>query len=268
MSGHLTQVLNNVTAMINQSSSLTGLPPEAQVILTKSVVLGKDVVIDVKQMQGTILPFTVQATAQLNTALDYVTGEKDLAQVGLILQQVHLEALKMQAEAGKTSGQVSTAVGAITDFPNQLTPISKKLHDENVALSVQLEAAQKEESSTKKNYYYLLALGPLGLPGLAVALVLYSKWSNEVNALKAKQSAISASMDNLTIMTTAVGQLSVEITNLSSGLLRVKTAVEIVIGDLKTIVDDVDKRDIDRVVIEMRIRAALVQVNTLAIDTS
>jgi len=268
MTGHLTQVLNNVTEIINQSKTLTGLPPDAQEILNTAVSISRGIVTEVKGLQGTVLPFTEKATQQLNIALDIVTGTRPLDEVKSVLVDVHGEAVIVQGASTKASENVKESIAKLQGLPDKLAPIIKRLNDEKITLSTQLEAAKKEESATKDNYYYLLMLGPFGLVGLAAALALYSHWSGRVNELQAKESELTRSIANLTAMITSTQTLGTEIGNLSSVMLQVSNAVDIVTTGLQTIIEDVNQPNAQRGMIELRIRAALLQVKTLAVDVS
>ncbi|MCP4425496.1 MAG: hypothetical protein GY803_13465 [Chloroflexi bacterium] len=268
MGGLLSQALANTVSAEQQIKALSGLPADAQQVQTDSANLINTIVPEIQQLQTTVSAFAQQAQAKLKEAEDQVSGNTPLAIVKATMVAVQNDASNLKSTVDSVTSNITASANQVFGYSNQLTTIESQLNSQKATLQGQLNTARDEETAAKKKYYYLLALGPFGLIGLAVALGLYTKWTNDVNDLESKQSALSAQISQLSMLVAATKQLGADFNDLSTKISSVKNTVNFLAGDIGSIISDVDESDTSRTIIEVHIKAAAQEVTTLSVDAS
>ncbi len=268
MNGLLTQAVANLVAVESQISSLNGLPPAAQQIQTNSSAVIAPLVVQVQGLQQAMARFTQTALPQLNAIHQSISsGTGTLPTVTAAVATVLGEANTLQSTVTAASTQINAASTQVLGYFDQLAAIEATLTTQMTALQGQLGDAQSEEDAAQKRYYYLLALGPFGLIGLAVALGLYLKWKSDVNGYESQISSLNASINSLNAMKGACQQLGGDFQVVMSKISGVDNAVDFLASELLSINSDLQSGS-SLPVIGIMVTAAITEVTTLGIDAS
>ena len=174
---------------------------------------------------------------------------------------------QLQSSVNQLATEVNSASQQLFGYFNQLSAIESQISNQMAGLQGQLGNAEGEEEAAKKRYYYLLALGPFGLAGLAVALGLYLKWRSDVNGYQNQINSLNGQIGSLSAMNAATRTLGQGFQGLVSKLSGVKNSVDFLATEVLAIDDDLNENDAP-FVIGLKVRAAITEVNTLGIDFS
>ncbi|MEH0019220.1 MAG: hypothetical protein V6Z89_06180 [Desulfobacter sp.] len=267
MSGLLTQALENLTAEQNHIKGLTGLPPDAAQIQTDAVNLVNRIVPQVKTLQSNVSAFTAKALPQLNEANQALENKTPLDQIKSMVLPVKSMAQELQSSVADSTGTFTSAMQEVNGYPNRLAGVVNELNQQKTELQGKLNNARSEESATKKKYYYLIALGPFGLIGLAAALALWQTWKSKVSDLESEQSRLSAQISTLNSFVAAINQIQSDFTDLVNKINNVKNSLDILAGDISNTITDLEDSSHSSVA-QVYISAAIAEVNTLAKDAA
>ena len=267
MSGLLTQALDNLVAEEAHIKSLAGLPDGATQIQAESVDLVNRIIPEVKTLQSNVSAFTSKALPQLNDAYKSLEDKKPLEEVKSMVLPVQSMARELQSSVSATAGKLTASMQEVNGYPNRLAAVVNDLNRQKTELEGKLNNARSEEAATKKKYYYLIALGPFGLVGLAAALALWGTWQSKVNDLESEQSRLSAQISRLNSFVAAIKQIQTDFTDLVNKITNVKNAVDILAGDISNTIKDLEGSSHSAAALAY-ISAAIAEVNTLVTDAS
>jgi hypothetical protein len=267
MSGFLSQAIANMVAAEQQVRSLSGLPPEAQKIQRESVAVISPTVSHIQTMQKAVSSFVEVATPQLNNIKAMVGGNLPIPIIKVEMANVQKEAGALKSTVDGIAGQVNAASSQVLSYFGQLATIESGLTTRMTTLQGQLGDARGEEEATRKKYYWLIALGPFGLIGLAVALGLYLKWKSEVNGYESQISALNTQIRLFTAMKSACHAMESDFQGVVTKISGVENSVGFLTGDLLSISSDLDSGS-TLTVIDIMVTAAITEVTTLGIDAS
>jgi hypothetical protein len=218
-------------------------------------------------MQKAVSSFVQIAIPQLNTIETMVWGNQPLPQIKAAMANVQNEATALRSSVDGTSGQINTASSQVLGYFGQLATTESGLTAQMRTLQGHLGDAQGEEDAAQKRYYYLLALGPFGLPGLAVALGLYFKWKSDVNGYESQISSLNAQINLFNAMKEACRLMGLDFQGVVTKLAGVRISVDILASDILTIESDLDSGSA-LPVIGIMVKAAITEVTTLGVDAS
>jgi hypothetical protein len=267
MMGYLSQAVANLLATEQQIRSMSGLPAAAQAVQSASATLVGNLVPDIRSTQGKGTGFVATALPQLNEIETMLSNNANLPQIKAQMAVVMQEVLPLQSAVHQLVTEVSSASQTLFGYFNQLASIEAQINDQMTSLQGQLGNAQGELDAAKKRYYYLLALGPFGLIGLAVALGLYLKWRNDVNGYENQINQLNGQIASLSAMNAASHALGQGFQGLVAKLSGVKNSVDFLASEVLAIDSELNANDAP-IVIAIKVRAAITEVNTLGIDLS
>jgi hypothetical protein len=267
MSGYLSQALANLAAAERQITNLLGLPPAARPIQADSSAVIGPMITQVQTLQKTVADFVRIATSQLNGAETLIAGNQPLAAIKAAMATVRGEADTLKSKVDGLSSQISAASSRILGYFNQLATVESALASEMGILRGQLGTAQGEESAAKSKYYWLIALGPFGLIGLAVALGLYLKWQSDVNGYESQIAALNGQISALVAMKSTCQQLGTDFQGVVTKISGIRNSGDFLASDILTINTDLDAGSALSV-IGIMVKAAITQVTTLGVDAS
>lgn len=267
MSGYLSQTVANLVAAEKQISALSGLPTAAQKIQAESAATISPAISQIQAMQKTVTGFVQQSTSELNKIETMVSGNQPLPTIKAAMVNVQNEASVLQSNVNGATTQIKTTSSKVLGYFGQLTTIESDLTAQMTTLQGQLGNAQSEEDAAKKRYYYLLALGPFGLAGLAVALGLYLKWKSDVNDYESEVSSLNKQINLFKTMKSACQLLGTDFQMVVTKITGVKNSVDFLVSDILTIESDLDSGSA-LPIIEIKIKAAITEVTTLGVDAS
>ena len=266
--GLLTQALTNATDAEKQIGALSGLPDAAQSVQRDSAAVIGRTVPDVQRLQAAVNAFGAKASSQLADALGVLGRSDAIAALKPIVTQMQSEATTLQTTVTAVTQGIAGSSQQVFGYQTQLATIASQLGNQASQLQGQLNNARDEEDAAHKRYLYLLALGPFGLVGLAVALGLYLKWKSDADGYARDASALSAQITRLNMMIAAIQQLGGDFRDLSNKIQAVKNSVGFLAGDIQEILDDVGKGGTSITALKVYLTAAQSEVTTLRADAS
>jgi len=268
MAGRLSQTLENLNMSEQHLLAIPNLPSEVDDIKKETSALVKNTIAEVKQVQALVPKFAEEAQTLLDRALKAVEQSESASGAAVVLSDLDNQAKSLQDEVAKLSSKLRANHESFTAFSARNAQISADLNRQKTELAGKLEAAKNQKAAAQKKYYYLLALGPFGLAGLATALGLYLDWSSKVNDIEAEQNRLHAKIVRIESMEAAMNQLKSDVEVLSTSLLSVKNSVDMVCADIQTIKDDIHNSDVPSSVLTVHINAAKTQVDVLKMDAA
>jgi hypothetical protein len=140
-------------------------------------------------------------------------------------KQPHLEIYQTEINAGLTTA-IDTVSSEVLGYLGQLAPIENTLSSQATTLNGQLLTAKAEEEAKKKDYYWLIALGPFGLIGLAIALPIYFKLKAEVDNYETQIGTLNAQISHLNAMRSACQFMGGEMQDLVTKVSGLKNAID------------------------------------------
>lgn len=267
MNGYLSQAIANLQATEKQISNLSGLPSAAQKIQAESVTVISSTLSTVQATQHTILSFVKKSVPELNEIDAMLANNQPLPSILAAIENVKNETITLQSDVDETTNQIKTASVQILSYFNRLATIESDLTTQMFKLQSQRDYAKDKEEATKKKYYYLLALGPFGLIGLATALGLYLKWKSDVNDYESQINALNNQISALKTMQAASQLLGSDFRGVMEKISGVKNAVDFLSSDILIIESNLNENSIF-LIIEIKIKAAITEVQTLGVDAS
>ncbi|MEH2305152.1 hypothetical protein [Nostoc sp.] len=267
MSGFLSQVVANLVAAEQQIKSLSGLPAAAQQIQTNSSAIILPMVSQIQTMQQAGSGFVQTAIAQLNEIETMVLNNQVLPEIEAKMATVLSQASTLKSTVDEVFVRINSVSSQVLGYFNQLAVIESDLTSQMTALQGQLGNAQSEEEAAKKKYYYLIALGPFGLIGLAVALGLYLKWQSDVNDYESQISSLNSQINSFNAMKSACQLMVSDFQGLVTKISGVRNSVDFLVSDILTINSDLDTGT-TLLVIGIMVKAAITEVTTLGVDAS
>jgi hypothetical protein len=267
MSGVLSQALANLASAEEQIRALGDLPPAAHAVQADALVAIDAVAPTTTALQAAVGGFARDAVLKLAAV------QASLA-AGAPLPSVKAELLAVQKEAAVLKQTVDNAIGAVTGTGASVSKcsatmaaIEADLNRDAVSLQAQLTTTRRDEAAAKQKYYYLVALGSLGLVGLAAASALYVRTNADLNRLQSKAGMLSHQLSRVRMMRGAADQLGSDFQSVVAKVSCVQSAVGFVGGELGNVITDVDGTE-DRVATTIAVQAAITEVSTLATDAS
>ena len=267
MSNSLSTAVENLVAAEQQINSISGLPPAAQQIKTDSSGIISSLVPVIQTMQTEIGGFVQTAIPELNEIETMASEKSPLPDIEAKIATVVGETNTLKPLVQEATDKINSAMSQVLGYFNQLAGIESDLTSQMTTLQGKLGNAKGEEEATKKRYYYLLALGPFGLIGLAVALGLYLKWKSDVNDYESQISSLNTQINSLKAMKSASQLMGSDFQLVVTKISGVKNSVDFVANDVLKISSDLDSGTA-LLIIDIMVKAAITEVTTLGIDAS
>ena len=268
MSGFLSQAVANLTLAEQQFAGISGLPSAAQSIEASLKASIAPVVMSIGTTQQAGTTFAKNAQARLNSiATALSVSNPDVAAVVAQMTSLREATSQFQSSANELAGQVTSMSSTVDGYFNQINSIEQAQSASITALQSNLGNAQSEEEVARKKYYYLLALGPFGLPGLAVALALYRHWQSEVNNYQSQISVLKAQIASLTASQATCQLMATDLKSVVVGVSDVRNTVNLLVSDVLAISSDLNLGD-SLTVLRIAVQTAATEVGTLLTDIS
>jgi DNA repair exonuclease SbcCD ATPase subunit len=267
MSGLLTQAIVNLTAAEQQIAAVGGLPSAAQQIQAESPSIIDPAIQQIGQMQRQIGAFVQSSTAALNDIRTGVSQNEPQATIQPEIAQVQAQAGALQTSVNQVYAQLADASTRVLAVFNQLATIESDLTSQITGLQGQLGNAQNEAAAARSKYYYLLALGPFGLIGLAAALALYEELQSQVSGYENQIAQLNGQINALNVMKSGCQALATGFQAVVTRASSVKNTVSFVADDILTIGSDLQSGAASSV-LNVVVTAALTEIGTLASDAS
>lgn len=267
MSGQFTQALANLSSEEAHITGLSGLPSAARSIQAGSKQIIQSTLTTLTDAQTKAKSFAASALSDLDDAVSMLNGDSPLDAIADKLNGMAANAKALVNTFDRASQVTTHSANEIAGFQNQLAAIESGLNSQKAQLVAEQNEARDKAEAAKKKRWYWLALGPFGIAGAAAALALFIKESNEASDLESKANALNAEIGRQVSLVNASKQLGTDFVTLSSKVLLVKNAADIVQSDISEILSDVNEKGA-RLALTLHIKAAITEVNTLEQDVA
>ena len=267
MTGPLTNSLTNARNSLAQVTAIQNLPPQAAQVQQVVASSLNPLFSAVPTFQNNLIAYlTPQQSALENIATELSQGATSQS-VAPILSDIAHNMLAFQSQANSLLTSATAATSQLTASFTTLSNVEGTLQGQISALQAQIGSAQGELDAARKRYYYLLALGPFGLVGLAVALALYLKWKGNVSDLQNQISSLNAQIQPIQNMISSCQSLATVESQLLQSITSLKNAIDAVGSDFSEILTDLQSNT-NPIVLELTVRAAHSTVTILISDAS
>ncbi len=267
MTGLMSQALANVKATEDTITALSGLPAAAESIVQQSSDLIGSVAKGIEHLQtdaGVLVPRIEDALSQAETALQQ---GKPLGEVKVLIDAANTEARGLETTANDVSDLLGKARNSIAAYSNDLAGIENQIGKEIAALNGELGNLKSKRDAAKKKYYWLIALGPFGVAGLAAALALYLKFKHDVDHLQGEINGKQKQVDKQKALVTAVKSLNGDFDTLVDKVSGIKNAVGFLSDDIGRVISDLEHEG-NRTIIELFVKAAQTEAKEVAADVA
>lgn len=153
------------------------------------------------------------------------------------------------------------------------SPIFAALHDRLDKYScemTELDSKMSEARQMRKKYndekFYFLALGVLGLPGLATAIGLLVTWEEKAKKYEARLNELSHILFGIKQCKNILTTMQSECLNIMNQLSEICNAQNLLLGDIQKIKEDIDH--VDSAILSLYLCTASGMLDTLKIDAS
>lgn len=265
--GLLTQAIVNLQGMSQHLAALGGLPDNARGIETSIVNLLQGEIPKVKNVQSTVQGFvsaSLPGLQQAKTDLDNGTNQEGVAAA---ITQVSTSALTQKQTIDALNADINRTKASIVELlTHSLAPIEGQLNAQSITLTTQLQSAQQEADEIHSKELYFLALGVLGLIGLAAAGIAMAVQQSKVNGLLAQVSDLRAQVANLGMLKQSVNLVITDLGDVINQVSNVNNAVAFVAGDTAQIINDLKNADGSRT--KIYLLTTIGQLQTLGNDAA
>lgn len=268
-SGPLSQALTNLQSEKEKINALPGIPSDIQSIQVSTLALIDTIKTEIQSIQNPALNFTNSAKTQLNDVLAKIDSG-DLAGALAITQGVNQQAQGLNSVVDQAISQIQSAFSQITEYVRTLDGKISTLKAQKNSLQAQLASKQAEANSAKKKELYLIALGPLGLIGLAAAITAYEIMQKGVNEIQNQVNSTARDLANVQNVTGIVGTLNSDFLQAMKNVSNIKNSLEFLSSDIANDIGDIQQaqQSGDNTSLKVFISASLTEVTAVESDAS
>lgn len=267
MNGLLSQAATSLANYINQASSIQNLPQQAQQVQSLINSLFSNILAEIPSYQSAVLAYIASAQTQLSNAVISLANGEPVSSVAGEVSNVITAMTPLQIQATSLLNTVTTSNSQLTPQFTSLANIEGTLNGQIASFQGQIGNAQGQMEAARKRYYWLLALGPFGLPGLAAALALYLAWSGEVSALQDQINSLNGQINSLQGMIGACQSLSSSAASVLAAVTGVKNTIDNLVSDFNNIQNDLQSGSNPQV-LELYLKTATAELAILESDVS
>ncbi|KAI6661634.1 hypothetical protein LOD99_13507 [Oopsacas minuta] len=264
--GNLAQAIASLNKAEQQIQGISNLPGEAVGFQIESLDNINELIAHIQTLQEVIRSFVMSALPQMEDILMKLEHNDSLNEISDMVNRLDEEANELNSQVTQELTTIQGIITTTNGYFNELASIQNDMNAQLITLQSNLVYAQNQENKASKKYYYLLALGPFGLAGLAAALAAYEAIKKQVSGYEGQISSLNTQIASLNSMIAATGQLTTDFQLLINCLSGVKNSVSFIADDILQIQTDLNEGDA-RSVIEIAINAGITEVKALSIDT-
>ncbi|RKT10418.1 hypothetical protein B0G69_7807 [Paraburkholderia sp. RAU2J] len=265
--GPFSQTLAALNSSVSKLRSIQELPGDAVPIQNSVCNSLIGILKDAAPFQTALLGYTGSAITALNGALADLKKGASPGSIAKTVSDVAATISTYQQSATSLLTQSNAAAALMSSSFTQLAHVEGSIQSQMTTLQAQEGAARGQLAAAQKRYYYLLALGPFGLPGLAAALGLYLKWKSDAAAIQNRINSLSSQIGVLQGLVTACKTLATAEASSLSDLTNLKTAIDDTAADFTVIINDLDQ-DPSPSVVELRLTTCIAMLGVLQADAS
>jgi hypothetical protein len=236
--GLLSQSIRNLQQMLQQIQAIHNLPASAIAVENAAQ---NELTTDISKIQATqksINGYCASARTAINQALADLSAGKDLSVVLNDIKASVNGVHTMQQGINGMNTTVKTSKNQLIGLEQQLTAINTHLTNQIISLQVHLTSEEQSIAAKRKNYLYLLALGPFGLIGLAAAGIAIAVQEGQIASLRGEMAKQQATVAQTRMLQVGMSHLGTTMSSIVNGLSTLKNAIDFLAGDLDTIATD------------------------------
>lgn len=263
MSGILSDSLSKLESGRDRFAAIKNLPPDAVAIQDSIISMIAQVLLAALTLQQGTSQYAQAAKVKLDDIQTRLTKTSES------LTSIKVDMDKVKDSTDVQRGYVEDSCETVQKYSKSMLEEFNKIYGIINDLTLQLnkatserDAAKGKEAAAKKRYYYLLALGPFGVAGLAAALALYKKWSSQVRDYEDEVNSLNRRIASLNTMRSSCDDLRSMDGTLSADLSSVQDVLELLGADMLIIDEDLGSEQ-PRVVVSMKVMAAISEIANL-----
>lgn len=264
--GMMSAAIANVRTAQAAATAVTGLPARAAAVQS-SMSTTIDTMLDhVGGACTTIVAAANSLSAPLDAA-DAAVDAGDGAALKSTLDQMQTQVAAVTDQMTAANSEVKVALEQIINDNHQLAAIGNDLAAEITRAQAEADEASREAEALDQKKWYLLALGPFGLVGLATCIALLVEAGNKVTKLRQQVSGLRGQAAQQTKVQTDLDLLRQEVPTVSNTLLSLQNGLSFIDSDTSAVVADVHKAP-GSPIAKAFLLVARHQIQTLATDAS
>jgi hypothetical protein len=233
--GPLSSLIASIQSEITVLSAVSGLPPDMQAIQADAIALFRTSVQQIATAQTLATGFAGPAMGTLDGVSAQVSAN-NIAGALSAIQTLQTQATETQDKILQIVQQTQSANSQANGWVATIATTQARLTAQKNSLQAQLDSKRSDADSAKKKELYLIALGPLGLVGLAVAMGIYSKLQSEVDDLNNQANDIANQLNTVTATGVSVGALQADLQSGVGAISSLRNAVEFVSTDVGNVI--------------------------------
>jgi hypothetical protein len=233
----VTQALANVEVTAQTVAAVGGLPPQVAAVQTRALGIAQQIVPTVQTLRQQTQQFVAVASPLVAQALAALDGPNPGAAAAPVAA-MQASAVTLSTHTMAASQQLGAARDQCDANVAAMSGVISVLDAQIAAANAQCVSDQQQVDSLNQNKLYWLALGPLGLIGLAVAIGEIATANNQVAAIEAQISALGQQSAQAAKMKIDVQQLSANVSALAGRLQDLQNAVDFVRRDVEEVMKD------------------------------
>lgn len=144
--------------------------------------------------------------------------------------------------------------------------LMEKYNREMIELDGKVSEAQQMRKKYSDEKYYFLALGVLGLPGLAAAVGLLVAWEEKAKKYEVQSNKFKHIFTYIEQCKNTLTAIQTECENVMNQLSGIQNTLDLLAGDIQKIEEDINH--VDSAILSLYLCTASGMLNTLKIDVS
>lgn len=239
MPGPFSTALANTQAALDRLNQIGSLPPQAQAVRQSIAQSLQPIFQSAPSFQAKAQGYVKGAVPELTAALKTLQdgGNPDSIKAQLI--QIVGEFQVLQNDSVPLLNEAKGSRSTITQADASIAEIERLLEAQIAGLVGQKNAAEAERAAAKSRYWWLIALGPFGLAGLAVVIALIATWDkeiadidNRINGLSGQIAPIKSMVAGCRDMTGMSGNLLTAVADLDNVIAAVSADCQEIMANL------------------------------------
>ncbi|WP_394750815.1 HBL/NHE enterotoxin family protein [Spongiimicrobium salis] len=260
-------LMSNLDTLVKQLGNLVNLPASAKGIrqLSKKII-GADIS-HLKMIQKQVLPYATSAIPNLEKALeDLKKNPHHTSQVVSLIDEVHKGALQLESSIKRPAASIQDTKVQMLHLSKQLDAMEQGFKNKIIDLKTKAAIASKKIDFYTKRKLYFLALGPLGLVGLGIALGFIISWTEKANNLEAQENSLHAQIASIKLLLISINAMNDYFTKIIQQLSGIKNAIGFLSGDITNIMNDLKNSNTTQA--QLYLTTAIHELKTLKMDVS
>lgn len=212
-----------------------------------------DCCISFVSLQTELCTFTKDLRDMLTSLINAPIAIEDLERVQYLAGCQMDRMDKFRNKITTTSSKIQPALDSLNSqyskYDLELTEVNLKLAD-----------AEKQSKKYNDQKYYFLALGILGLPGLATAIALLVTWQKKADGYKTEQNKLHRIVKQIEFCKTTVSSLQEECSDTVNQLIHVCNTIDMIKSNIQAVKENMEHKEF----VELFLNSSIDIINRLS----